>query len=216
MYLLYPYPIFRRIFFPILKLFIKEVKGIENLPEQGPYIVAANHTSSLDGYFLASLIIPRVKKKVHFFARQAKYGSFAGNWVARHWAGCILVDPEDKSKTINEATRFLKKGRVVAIFPEGMAHKAGRLNKGKTGLARIILENRIPIIPVGVSSNMALVFEKALRQLFLFKGRISFFIGKPITLYEYYQKPANKELLEEITNKIMKEIGKMAQLPYNY
>lgn len=216
MYLLYPYPIFRRIFFPFMSLFIKELKGEENLPEKGPYIVAANHASSLDGYFLGAIIIPRIKKKVHFFARQAKYGSFLGNWVARRWAGCILVDSSDKSRTVEEANRFLKKNKVIAIFPEGVAHKNDFLEKGKTGLARMILKNKVPVIPVGIANSMSLNFEKALFQLFLFKGRISFNIGKPITLHEYYGKPADKEVLNEITGRVMQEIGKLAGLPYNY
>jgi len=217
MYSLYPYPIFRRIFFPILKLFIKQVKGLENLPEKGPYIIAANHGGSLDGYFLASLVIPRIKGKVHFFARQAKYGSFLGNWIARHWAGCILVDPNSKAKTVEEATNFLKKKRVVAIFPEGVSHHDNCLQEGKTGLARIVIRNKVSVIPVGISTNMPTVFEKAFFQtFFLLKGRISFSIGEPITFYEYYQKPADKELLKEITRRIMKEIGKLVDLPYNY
>lgn len=217
MYSLYPYPVFRRLFFPIVRLFIREIKGIKNLPQRGPYIVAANHTSAMDGFFLATIIIPRIKKKVHFFSRYSKYGSSLGNWIARRWAGCILVDPDNKAESVKDGIRFLKKEKVVAIFPEGHSHKENYLKKGKTGVARLALETKAPVIPVGISSNMATKSEKAFYEtFFLMSDRMSIVIGKPIYFSEHNPGEITKESVEKVTRKIMKKIEELSRLPYNY
>ena len=58
------YPIGKRIIPPIIKkLWVKEVNGLENLPKEGPYIIAANHASYMD-HFVISLLVKYLNKKM--------------------------------------------------------------------------------------------------------------------------------------------------------
>ncbi|MBU2236066.1 1-acyl-sn-glycerol-3-phosphate acyltransferase [Patescibacteria group bacterium] len=218
MYSLYPYPIFRKMIFPFFRFLIKDVKGEKNLPEKGPYIVVANHRSAFDPYFMSTLIIPRIKRKVNFFSVKVKYLSFPGNWLARQWAGCIIVDPKNKGESVKQAIRFLKRKKVVGIFPEGRSHKEKTLLKSKTGLARILIEENVPVIPVGINNTISTSFEKAFFQTFFLRsGRVSISIGEPIRFdSNSLPKEADKEELDKITRVVMREIGKLANLPYNY
>lgn len=197
---------------------IKDISGKENLPDKGPYIIAANHRSAFDPYFIATLIIPRIKKKVYFFSVKVKYLSIPGNWLAKQWAGCIMVDPKNKGESVKQAISFLKKKKVVGIFPEGRSHKEKSLLKSRTGLARVLIEKNVPVIPVGISNSISTSFEKAFFQTFLLRsGRVAINVGKPIHFdVKDLPKKASKEELDKITRVIMKNIGKLANLPYNY
>ena len=67
------YPIYKRSVLPILRLFFKEIKGVENIPKKGPFILTGNHESILDPLFAQSIIIPVTNSKIHFLAQKRRF-----------------------------------------------------------------------------------------------------------------------------------------------
>ena len=134
------YPISRFTILPLLRRFISAVEGEENLPARGPFIIVANHIFQTDPLFIVSTLFKKHKSKVHYLSVRGDYGQFYERYIARKWAGLILIDPENPSSSLDHAHDHVKKGRLVEIFPEGRRHPEAKvLAKGKTGAVRLAL-----------------------------------------------------------------------------
>ncbi|MBW2975966.1 1-acyl-sn-glycerol-3-phosphate acyltransferase [Candidatus Woesearchaeota archaeon] len=206
------YPILKITLLPALRLFLKDVKGLENIPKKGPFIITSNHESYLDPLLIISVITPILDKKIHFLASKGRFWDFFGDRISGDWAGCIPID-EGKGKALEELLSLLKKSEIVGIFIEGARSLDGALKRGKTGVVRLALKAHVPILPVGLCETFDIApREKLIPRL----RRAKLSIGQLIYLNKYYKKPANKKLLRELTNDIMQKISKLANKTYNY
>jgi 1-acyl-sn-glycerol-3-phosphate acyltransferase len=123
------------------------VEGLCNLPDSGPYIVAANHHNYLDGVVLgcavpppiAFLVMPRVWRAtpLHpFFHRRI---------------GSIPIDLDrPDAGALRRALEALAAGRIVGIFPEGPFSVRGRLERGRPGVGLLALRSGVPVVPAGI------------------------------------------------------------------
>ena len=91
-------------------------------------------------------MLKRFNKKVHFLATPTWW--FLGEKICRKWAGCIPLF--NSKQAYNEMKRYVKKGRIIGIFPEG--HLDAKVRYPKTGAARLSIETKIPILPIGIKS----------------------------------------------------------------
>ncbi|MFD6106955.1 lysophospholipid acyltransferase family protein, partial [Nocardia salmonicida] len=130
-----------------------EVEGVENIPTDGPAIMAGNHLSFSDWLF-APLLSPR---RINYLAKAEYFTTpgFKGRLQKFFFSGTGQY-PIDRSgasaaeDALNAATKLLDEGRLVGLYPEGTRSPDGRLYKGKTGMARLALETGVPVIPVAV------------------------------------------------------------------
>ena len=206
------YPIAKKTLFSFIRLFLKEVKGIENIPKKGPFIIASNHECYLDPFLIISAITPLKDKKIHFLANKGRFWDFFGDRISRHWVGAIPLD-EGKEKAFQELLDLLKKSEIVALFIEGQRSLDGRLMKGKTGVVRLALKSNTPILPIGLIGT----FEIAPRDKLMPKmKRAKMNIGKAIYLDKHYNKDINERLLRNLTDKVMHTISRLTNEPYNY
>ncbi len=204
------YPIGKRIVFPIAKLWIKEIRGIENIPKDRPFIIAANHTSYMDHFGLASLIVPHLNKKLHFLAKKEHFEGMQKFW--HEYAGAIPLDREKGGKeALKWAIQALKEGKIIGIYPEGTRSPDGKIQQGKTGAARLAVAAKVPIIPIGLIGMFDILPKgKLIPKL----KRAAINVGSPI--YFDYDENAGDKLLRLMTTKIMKEIAKLSSQKYNY
>ena len=101
----------------------------------------------------------------------------------------------------------------MGIFPEGKRSLDGKIQKGKTGVVRIALGGRVPIIPMGITGAFEIMpIGKGIPKL---KKSVKLKIGKPIYLDKYYKRKITKKLLRNITDEVMKEIAKLSGQRYN-
>ena len=206
------YPITKRTLVPLTRLFLKDAKGVENIPKEGPFIITSNHESYLDPFFIIAVIMPRINKKVHFLANKGRYWDFFGNVIARDWAGCILLEGR-KEKALKEALSALKKGGVVGIFIEGITSLDGTLQKGKTGVVRLALTAKVPVLPVGLIDTIKIAPRDTLIPR---PKRAKLCIGQPVHLDGYYNKSITNGMLRKLTDDIMRRISRLTGKPYNY
>ena len=207
------YPIAKKIIPPIVKLWIKEVNGLENVPKKCPFIIAANHASYMDHFLIMSIFIPYLNRKVYHLSKKEYFEKpFKRIWHA-HW-GAIPIDRQKGGKeTLTWAIKALKQGKVIAIHPEGTRSLNGKLMKAKTGVARLALFSKAPVLPVGLIGT----FEILPKGKYIPKAKKAIMnIGKPIYFQKYYDKPITKRLLRDVTTKIMKEIAKLSNQKYNF
>lgn len=207
------YPIGKRIVFPIVKFWIKEIKGIENIPRNGAFILAANHASYMDHFCLGYVIVPYLNKKLHFLAKKEHFD----NMLQKIWhtySGAIPIDRQAGGKeALIWAIKALKEGKIIGIYPEGTRSLTGKLQKAKTGTARLALAAKVPVVPVGLIGNFE-ILPKGKHIPKLKKAFIN--VGKPIYFPEYHGKKITKRILEDATIKIMKEIARLSNQKYNF
>jgi len=208
------YPIARKTILPIFKSFVSEVEGIENLPRSGGFILAPNHIGFIDYFFLASVVIPHLNKKVHFISQKEKWWSTFGKGIDQ-WLGRIEVNPNDKKGCLDAAAKVLKNNGIVGIYPEGRASKSSELNKGKTGAVRLALFSGKPIVPVGLFAPMGYPnFVQSVSSLKKSYKKVKIYFGQPILFQENGE--ISKEKLEKITRQLMQEIAKLCNKNYPF
>jgi 1-acyl-sn-glycerol-3-phosphate acyltransferase len=200
---------------PFLKLvFRPQAEGAENVPDTGAAILASNHLSYADWLFMP-LTLPR---RVTFVAK-AEYFSTPGikGWFQKKFfagSGQVPIDRSGATAAegaLSAAKRILAQGELFGIYPEGTRSRDGRLYRGKTGVARLALETKVPVIPVAVLGTDVLAppgktFGTITRPVVRF--------GKPLDFSRYEGLENDRFILRSITDEIMYEIMRLSGQEY--
>lgn len=215
------YPITRVFLLPLIRFFIKKTVGLENVPKQGPYIIACKHMGPFDGVFIASVIIPRINQKIYFVSNIAKWGWFWEKVVAERWAANIPFYKENPRICLDITLHYLKEGKIVGIFPEGVIQEYDPYkHKAKTGVARLAIWSKVPIVPIGLFHDITVKSDlpkltrrrQVIKNILLNPHSLEIHIGKPFEIKEFYDKKITSELLHEATNKIMDKIDELTKI----
>ena len=185
-------------FLIIFKLFFRlKVTGQENIPQDGSFIIVANHSSLLDPVILGISIKP----KIIFVA--AAY-LFKIGWLSYllRKANSIPVQRENDIKAIKQSLIILQQGGVLGIFPEGGVDRQKDNLPIKAGAAFLATSVGVPIVPVRIKgADRALPRgAKFIRSL----NKIEVEIKKPIFCSRQTHK--NKEIIERVVESYIKEI----------
>lgn len=194
------------------KIFLQNTSGLQNIPEVGPYILACNHIGFPDALVLSALIFQRDRRLIHFIARD-------DYWFAKWWVkiiskmfGALLIDWRQPRAVLDQAKNFLANKESIIIFPEGTRNfDQQSLLLGKTGVARLALEARMPIIPIGYQGPVIRNIKDVIKCLMLRSQRVKINIGQPLNFSQYYNQTINRDLLYKITDKIMVAIGALCR-----
>lgn len=211
------YFILRRIISPIVRLiWIREIKGLENIPKKGPVILAFNHQSYFD--FISFIAVS--PRNVHYLSAEKFY---SGKQCSRLWkplmrvSGQIKVDRENRDKRIVHDTVFehLNSGKMIGIFPEGTrARLNDEMLHAFTGVAKYAIKGNVPVIPVGINGTYEVMsrFDKWPK----FKKNISINIGTAISFENYKNVKMNKKGYRLLTDKIMLKIAELSNNKYSH
>ena len=207
------YPISKLIIGTFLLSIVKEIKGLNNLPKRPPYILAINHISYIDPLIIVALIVKYRNQKISFLTQDKdKFYRLFGNKICTKWASCIPIS--NKKYALAEASRRLKKEKVIGVHPEGhRSHNPKKMLEGKTGMTRLALWNKVKIIPIGIQGTEKIMPPPDSKIVSL-KKTITINIGKPISLEKYYKKKVTRKFLRDLTDQIMKKIAKLSKQKY--
>ena len=133
-----------------------EALGTDNLPAEGPFIIAPNHQSYLDGLFVAACLPREAVNNTVFFAKRDHVRTHFARWMARH-NGVIVVDLHTHRESILTLGEALKQRRNVVIFPEGTRTVTGSLGAFKRMFAILASELHVPIVPVVIKGAYAAI-----------------------------------------------------------
>jgi putative phosphoserine phosphatase / 1-acylglycerol-3-phosphate O-acyltransferase len=131
-----------------------DIQGVENIPEVGPAIVAANHRSYFDTVAVG-LTVSQSGRSLRFLGKKEVFDAPVVGWAAKALGG-IRVDrgSDSAGDSLKDATRALNAGELVAIMPQGTIPRGEAFFDpklvGKTGAARLAAATRAPIIPIGL------------------------------------------------------------------
>lgn len=126
--------------------------GVDRVPGSGPAIVAGNHVSSLDGIVLGLATGERGRRMTRFLVAAEFFGKPWFAWALRLYRQIPLRRGEGDTGALDEAIETIRSGAVAGIFPEGRVNPDpdGRLQPGRTGVARLALATGAPVVPVGI------------------------------------------------------------------
>jgi 1-acyl-sn-glycerol-3-phosphate acyltransferase len=178
-----------------------EVRGLDQLPSDGAYIVAANHHNYLDGVVLGAAF-PR---KIAFLVMPRVYHATVLHPLFHRWAGHISLNVERPDVGgIRRALRVLGCGGVVGIFPEGPFSMHGRLERGQPGVGMLALRSGAPVVPVAIHGTYEALVG---RRLYLPRRHpLRVHVGAPRT-FASARDAGDKTRREDVTRRIMADIA---------
>jgi 1-acyl-sn-glycerol-3-phosphate acyltransferase len=181
------------------------LEGLENIPREGPAIMAFNHIAYLDP-LAAAYALNEVGRKPRFLAKGELFDDWKIGWILKG-AHQIRVErgTKDAPMALDHSLEAARKGEIIVIFPEGTITKNPDLSpmEAKTGAARIALETGLPIIPAAIWGT-ANVWGKGYKKNWKPRQDLCVRIGEPI---HAVGDAASSESWNAIGDRVMKEIG---------
>ncbi|MET0163133.1 MAG: lysophospholipid acyltransferase family protein [Microbacteriaceae bacterium] len=197
-----------------LSVFRPRLRGLENIPREGAVIYASNHLSFIDSVFLPLV----VDRPIRFLAKSDYFtGRGIKGWLTKHFFYGIGQLPIDRSggkaseASLNTGLRVLAEGGQLGIYPEGTRSPDGRLYRGRTGVARMILEGHVPVIPVAmIDTEKAMPTGTILPKV----RRIGIVFGEPLDFSRFEGLEGDRFVLRSITDEIMYELSRISGQEY--
>lgn len=182
------------------------VRGTENIPAEGPYILAINHMSKADPPLI---LLSWPDSRIRFFAAE-KWEKHLIFGPLMKYSGAVYINRgEVDRKALRAALEVLREGAVFGLAPEGTRSRVGALIQARDGAAYLASRANVPIVPVGLVNSDQLGSNMA----HLRRTQLETRVGKPFFLPETIGRPRSKELAA-YTHLIMVHIA--ALLPERY
>jgi len=199
-------------------IFIKQVTGLDNIPRGKGLIIASNHTSYMDIWALLVVFYLKEKRYIRFLAKKellkGQHVKILSKLFESPLTRPIYFDDNSSRKEVyGECIKALKKGQVIGIFPEGGRSPNGKISKGKTGMVRLSVLAKVPIVPIGINGAFEIMPKG--KNIPKFKKIITLNIGKPI-YPDRYNKKMNNISIKRDTKIIMRRIAELIGQKYNY
>jgi 1-acyl-sn-glycerol-3-phosphate acyltransferase len=186
-------------------LFSLRVIGRENLINDGPAIIAANHQSYLD----PPLIGVASPSELHYLARNTLFNNPAVGWILTH----VNAIPVDRDRgdvgAFRAVLKLLKEGHRTVIFPEGTRTLTGQIQKARPGIGMIVAKTLVPVIPARIFGS----FEAWPKNGKLKPHPITVVIGTPIRFATEDVASGEREIYQKISERILGEIAKLEMPP---
>jgi 1-acyl-sn-glycerol-3-phosphate acyltransferase len=193
---------------PLLRgLWRIEASGVENVPKHGPAILASNHLSYTDHYFLPA-VVPR---QIFFISKAQHFDVPVQRWLFEQWGVIPLKRGEGDNEAFTRSLQLLSEGKLFGIYPEGTRSTDGKLHKGRTGVARLALMAKVPVLPVGmVGTDKVLPKGKSVPKL----HKVGVRIGAPLDFSSYFGMENDRKACREVTDRIMMAIRDLSGQEY--
>jgi 1-acyl-sn-glycerol-3-phosphate acyltransferase len=209
------YWVVRAFLTPILHpLFRPWIEGLENVPDDGPAILASNHLSFLDSIFLPLMCPRRITflAKSDYFTERGLKGFFKK--IFFKGVGQVPIDRsggEASDAALRTGVRILSEGSLLGIYPEGTRSPDGRLYRGKIGVARMALEAKVPVIPVAMIGTFEVQPPGQVRPNI---RRVGIRIGKPLDFSRYEGLEDDRFVLRSMTDEVLYELMMLSGQEY--
>ena len=200
---------------PVVKaIFRPWVVGRANVPSNGAAILASNHLSFADSIFLPLML----DRPVSFLAKSDYFtGRGIKGWATRFFMKATGQLPIDRSggkaseASLNTGLQVLGRGDLLGIYPEGTRSPDGKLYRGRTGIARMALEAKVPVIPVVmVDTDTAMPIGQRIPRVM----RVGIVIGEPLDFSRYAGMENDRYILRSVTDEIMVALQRLGEQEY--
>ena len=180
--------------------------AIDEIPREGPVIIAADHASNFDAVVLGSWLIPKIGRRFQWLGKKELFAWPVVGWIASHGG----VHPVDRGSADVEAfrlaRRILDEGHALFVFPEGTRSHDGALGRGRDGVAVLALRSGAPIVPIGIAGSYA-VWPRG-QKLPHPGGHVTVRVGSPFRLADELPAGSDRRAAKGLaTDLIMRRIA---------
>ena len=166
-----------------------KINGIENLKDDQPFIISANHIHIFDPVILATL----TKRQIFFLSKKEL---FEKKLFAKFFGklGVIPIDRDNTDiKAIKSCFRVIRVGNILGIFPEGTRVKTVDINNMKKGVALIALKNKVHILPIHIEGTYR-IFSKITVDIY------------PMIEINNFENMEDSEAIDKLTEELFNQI----------
>ncbi len=174
---------------PTLLIYRVRKVGLENVPKRGALILAPNHFSQMDHFFIGVYL----RRKVRFMAKSQMFGPPVLTYIYKHGGVFPVRRGHHDEEAIETAREILRQEEMLLIYAEGGRSRSERLGKPKPGIGRIALESGAPVVPVAIHGSAKVRRWKRLRF-----PRVTVEFGEPIS-FPAEAEPSRERQLEAAT-----------------
>jgi 1-acyl-sn-glycerol-3-phosphate acyltransferase len=171
---------------PTLLIWRVRAIGVENVPKDGPLVLAPNHFSQMDHFFAGVYL----RRKIRFMAKSQLFGPPVLTYIYKH-GGVFPIrrghQDEEAFETVHE---LLDQGEMLLVYAEGGRSRSRQLGEPKPGIGRIALESGAPVVPVAIHGS-----ERARQWKRLRFPKVTVQFGQPVT-FPVEQAPSRERQLE--------------------
>lgn len=198
----------------LLAVFRPWVVGLEHVPKEGAVVLASNHLSFIDSIFL-----PLVVDRPVIFLAKSEYFTGKGlkGWATRVFFQAAGQLPIDRSggkaseAALETGLRVLNEGSILGIYPEGTRSPDGKLYRGRTGVARMVLESGAPVIPVAmIGTKEVMPIGQRLPNV----RRIGIIFGDPLDFSRFQGLEGDRFVLRSVTDELIHHLRTLSEQEY--
>ncbi len=182
--------------------------AVDEIPREGPVIIASNHASNFDAVVLGAWLTPKLGRRIHWLGKKELFDWPLVGWMARNGG----VHPVDRDAADVEAfrlaSRILDEGNILFVFPEGTRSQDGALQAARDGVAVLALRSGAQIVPIGIGGSSD-VWPRG--QRFPHPGgRITVRIGRPFRVADELPPGTDRRTAKGLaTGLIMRRIAEL-------
>jgi 1-acyl-sn-glycerol-3-phosphate acyltransferase len=184
---------------PTLLLYRVRAIGTEHVPKRGALILAPNHFSQMDHFFVGLYLL---RRKVRFMAKSQMFGPRVLTYVYKHGGVFPVRRGQRDEEAIKTALTLLEQGETLLMYAEGGRSRTGELGEVKPGIGRIALESGAPVVPVAVHGSAKVRRWKRLRF-----PKVTVEFGEPLS-FPAEQAP-EKERQQQVAEEIFAPVREM-------
>lgn len=200
---------------PILHILFRPwVKGAKNVPNSGAAILASNHLSFSDSIFLPL----KVRRPVTFLAKSEYFTGKGIKGALVRWfflsTGQLPIDRSGgkaSEDSLNTGLGVLERGLLLGIYPEGTRSPDAKLYRGRTGIARMVLEAKVPVVPVAMIDTEKV---QPIGSKYPKIRRVGVVIGEPLDFSRFAGMEGERAVLRAVTDQIVYHIMQLSNQEY--
>jgi 1-acyl-sn-glycerol-3-phosphate acyltransferase len=193
------YPLVRLLLTPYLLLIHRaRCIGSDHVPATGPVVVAPNHFSFLDHFFVAVFL----RRKVRFMAKSQLFQP-PMQFIYRHGGVFPVRRGHRDEEAFITAEKILREGGLVTIYPEAGRSRTGKLSEhAKPGVGRLALDSGAPVVPVAIHGTL-----KARNWKRLQFPKVTLLFGEPVTFPAEANAPRERQ--QQVADQIFARVKEL-------
>ena len=174
---------------PTLLIYRVRKIGLENVPREGALILAPNHFSQMDHFFVGVYL----RRKIRFMAKSQMFGPAVLTYIYKHGGVFPVRRGHHDEEAIKTANEILRQEEMLLVYAEGGRSRSQQLGQPKPGIGRIALESGAPVVPVAIYGSARVRGWKRLRF-----PRVTIQFGEPLS-FPVEPAPSHERQLEVAT-----------------